>query len=67
MVYICQNLLFDMKELFTPTAYAKSKGITRQAVYKQIREKKVKTHTVSGKIFVVVKTENKPIQETDGN
>jgi len=56
-----------MKELFTPTAYAKSKGLTRQAVYKQIKEKRVKTHTVSGKIFIVVKTDLPKLNDTDGN
>lgn len=42
----------DRTKLLTVTNYAKKKGLTRQAVHYQIKEKQLKTVIIDGVVFI---------------
>ena len=47
-------LKLDRNKLKTIKTYAESKGITVQAVYKMIKEDRIKTDTIDGVVFILV-------------
>lgn len=48
-----KTLKLDRYKLKTVKTYAKDKAITVQAVYKMIKESRVKTDTIDGVVFIV--------------
>lgn len=53
-----------MSRLVKPIEYAKSQGISRQAVYAKIKKGLLSSKTVDGKIYIILEKELNPRQET---
>lgn len=49
-----KSLKLDRDKLKTVKTYAESEGITVQAVYKMIKEKRIKTDTIDGVVFIAI-------------